>query len=185
MQMTAPPSTPDLDGLFTAGLEGDRIAYQRFLDEVARTMRAFLRKKMAGGGTADVEDVVQDVLIAVHTKRHSWRPDKPVAAWLFAIARYKAIDHWRSQSRHSHLDIADFESVLSDNQSEPVILDHELERAVGALSGRSREVVSEISLKGQSISDTAKTLGMSEGAVRVAFHRGLSALNARFKDSEK
>ncbi|MCP1198090.1 sigma-70 family RNA polymerase sigma factor [Notoacmeibacter sp. MSK16QG-6] len=183
--MTAPPSTPDLDGLFAAGLDGDRIAYQRFLDEVARTMRAFLHKKMGSDKTADVEDVVQDVLIAVHTKRHSWRPEKPVAAWLFAIARYKAIDHWRSHSRHSHLDIADFESVLSDNQAEPVILNYELERAVGALSGRSRDVVSQISLKGQSISDTAKHLGMSEGAVRVAFHRGLSALSERFKDNDK
>ena len=183
--MTTPPTTPDLDGLFAAGLKGDRIAYQRFLDQVARLMRAFLTKKMGHSGAADVEDVVQDVLIAVHTKRHTWRPDKPVAAWLFAIARYKAIDHWRSNARHVHLDIVDFEAVLGDNQSEPVILDHELERAVSALTGRSREVVSEISLKGQSISDTAERLGMSEGAVRVAFHRGLAALTARFKEDRE
>ncbi len=182
--MTTSPM-PDLDGLFAAGLAGDRIAYQRFLEEVARLMRAFLIRKMGAGAAADVEDVVQDVLIAVHTKRHSWRPDKPVTAWLFAIAKYKAIDHWRSNSRHAHLDIADFEAVLGDSHAEPVILDHELERAVGALSGRSRQVVSEISLKGKSISDTATRLGISEGAVRVAFHRGLATLSARFKDEEE
>ncbi|RLQ89393.1 sigma-70 family RNA polymerase sigma factor [Notoacmeibacter ruber] len=185
MQLTAPPPPPDLDGLFVSALNGDVHAYRRFLDEVSKVLRAFLRGKMGAGQAADIEDVVQDVLIAVHKKRHSWQPHKPVAAWLFAITRYKAIDYWRANKRHLHLDIADFEAVLSDHQAEPVILDHELERAVGELSGRSRQVVTEISLNGRSIPDTARQLGISEGAVRVAFHRGLASIRKRFGDEKE
>ena len=81
----------ELARLMRAALAGDDKAYTGFLQDAAGLVRGFARRRTGQGGI-DPEDVVQETLLAVHVKRHTWRADAAVTPWLYAIARHKLID---------------------------------------------------------------------------------------------
>jgi RNA polymerase sigma-70 factor, ECF subfamily len=168
----------DLSGLMRAALAGDEAAYAEFLRRVAQLMHRFARRKVGSSGI-DAEDIVQETLLAIHAKRHTWRDDSPITPWLFAIARYKLIDAMRRRNRRMEVDIADFAETLSAPETEAVNW-RDVGRGLDTLAPGQRSVVTAISVEGRSIGETARTLGMSEGAVRVALHRGLAAIARRF-----
>src|SRR3954466_16262161 len=97
-----------------AALAGDAAAYKRLLGAVAPVLRANARRALARAGQPidQSEDIVQDILLAVHLKRHTWDVDAPLAPWLFAIARNKLIDALRRRGRRVFVDIEDFAEVL-------------------------------------------------------------------------
>ena len=86
-----------LDQLMAAARAGDSAAYRQFLAEAAQRIRARLARKI--GADSELEDLVQECLIAIHQKRHTLDADRPVAPWMNAIAQYKLIDHWRKRGR--------------------------------------------------------------------------------------
>lgn len=168
----------ELAALLRAALGGDDKAYAVFLQRAAALVRGFVRRKAQGA--TDVEDVVQETLLAIHLKRHTWRQDAPVLPWLFAIARYKLIDAWRRRGRRIEVDIDGFSDVIAAPEPEQALSERDLDRVLEALPAGQRSVVSSISVDGNSIAETAMKLGMKETAVRVALHRGLKALAAKF-----
>ncbi|TIX52670.1 MAG: RNA polymerase subunit sigma, partial [Mesorhizobium sp.] len=84
----------ELSRLLKAAIAGDETAYAGFLTRTAALVRGFARRKIVQGGV-DPEDVVQETLLAIHVKRHTWRQDAPVLPWIYAIARFKLIDAFR------------------------------------------------------------------------------------------
>lgn len=168
-----------LAGLLRAALEGDEACYAEFLRAVAQLVRAIARRKLAAAGSAEPEDVVQETLLAIHLKRHTWRPDAPVMPWIHAIARYKIVDAHRRRGRRVEIDIEEFANVLEAESSDTVSA-RDVGKALAGLAEGQRKVVAAISVEGRSISETARALGMKETAVRVALHRGLTAIAARF-----
>src|SRR5262245_37940852 len=91
-----------LRALLLAGLDGDAKAYHAFLQALGAHLRAFLRKRLYRLPD-DIEDIVQEILIAVHNGRHTYLPEQPLTAWTHAIARYKIADYLRHRSRHEAL----------------------------------------------------------------------------------
>ncbi|GGD06145.1 RNA polymerase sigma factor [Aureimonas glaciei] len=180
MMPAFPPPPEGLDALLRAALRGDDRAYGAFLREAARALRAFAARRAPAAPGFDPEDLVQEILMAVHAKRHTWRQEEPVAPWLFAIARHKAVDAYRRHGRRLEIDIAEFAEILASPAAEAVPTPKDVARAVDSLDGRQRAVVASISVEGRSIGETAEKLKITEGAVRVAFHRGLAAIAARF-----
>lgn len=87
----ASPVEERLKGLFLRGLDGNAAAYQAFLCDLTGHLRGFLRKRLFYLQD-DVEDLVQEILLAVHNGRHTYHPDQPLTAWVHAIARYKLAD---------------------------------------------------------------------------------------------
>lgn len=168
----------ELADLLRAALAGDEKAYAAFLNAAASAIRPAVRRR-AGQGAVDVEDVVQETLLAIHLKRHTWRSDAPVLPWLHAIARYKLIDAFRRKGRRIEVDIADFAETLPA-ASEETVSERDLGRVLDVLPSGQRNVVESISIDGKSIGETAVSLNMNEGAVRVALHRGLKAIAKRF-----
>lgn len=168
----------ELGRLLRAALEGDERAYAEFLRRAAALVRGFARRRITQGGV-DPEDVVQETLLAIHLKRHTWRVDAAVGPWLFAIARFKLVDAFRRTGRR-------MEVVLDEGFDAPApepeqrASERDIGRALQSLAPGQRAVVSAISLDGRSIGETARALGMSEGAVRVALHRGLAAIARKF-----
>jgi RNA polymerase sigma-70 factor (ECF subfamily) len=167
-----------------AGLGGDAVAYRRLLEAIVPRLRKF-----AGGGlsraaigNADAEDVVQEILLAIHLKRQTWMSDQPFLPWLNAIARHKLIDVLRRRGRRGEVAIEGLIEILPDETTAPETSHSELTRLVGRLDGKQQSVVSAIALDGDSIRDTASKLDMSEGAVRVTFHRGLKKLATLFRE---
>jgi RNA polymerase sigma-70 factor (ECF subfamily) len=168
----------ELARLLKAALQGDEKAYAEFLRRAAALVRGFARRRITHGGI-DPEDVVQETLLAIHLKRHTWRVDAPVGPWLYAIARFKLIDSFRSVGRRMEVELDEtFDTPVPE--AEESASSREIGRALDMLAPGQRAVVSAISVDGRSIAETAKTLGMTEVAVRVALHRALIAIARRF-----
>ncbi len=169
--------------LMRAGLAGDAAAYRQLLEAIAPRLRKFAVHGLSRIGNADAEDVVQEILLAIHLKRQTWMQDQPFLPWLNAIARHKLIDVMRRKGRRGEVPIEGLIEVLPDTPPEPESSHSELTKLVSRLDGKQQTVISSISLDGNSIKDTATKLGMSEGAVRVAFHRGLKKLASLYREA--
>lgn len=180
----SPETDARLAKMLRAALAGDELAYAGFLREVATLVRATARRRLGGQSDVDPEDIVQETLLAIHLKRHTWRRDGPVGPWIHAIARYKLVDAFRRRGRMVTLDIDMFADVLAEEERHAVH-ERDVERALGCLTDGQRRVVSAISLDGHSISETASRLGLKENAVRVALHRGLSAIARHLGSTRK
>ncbi len=164
-----------------AAIGGDAASYRQLLDSLAHSLRAATRRGFAQVGAApnDVEDVVQETLLAVHLKRHTWDSEQPLGPWVRAIARHKLIDSLRRRGRRIEIPIdAVLDTLAADNEAHSDLDRQDAERLVESLRGRQQTIVRAISIEGQSIREVAERLGMNEGAVRVALHRGLKALAA-------
>jgi RNA polymerase sigma-70 factor, ECF subfamily len=169
--------------LMRAGNAGDADSYRRLLLQLMPVLRAVARRGLASAGMADTdaEDVVQETLLAIHLKRQSWDEDAPLGPWLRAIARHKMIDTLRRRGRRIDLPLDDIAEVLAGGESEPTMLVADVDRRLECLPAGQRNVVRAIAVDGASISEAAARLSMTKGAVRVALHRGLAALAAKFK----
>jgi RNA polymerase sigma-70 factor (ECF subfamily) len=169
--------------LMRAGNAGDAASYRHLLLQLTPLLRAVARRGLAHAGMADTdaEDVVQETLLAIHLKRQSWDEDAPFSPWLRAIARHKMIDALRRRGRRIELPLDDFAEILGGDESEPSMLVADVDRHLECLPAGQRNVVRAIAVDGASISEAAARLSMTKGAVRVALHRGLTALAAKFR----
>lgn len=171
-----PDQAPSLDALLRAANQGDMRAYAAFLHEITPLIRGITRSRASGLGADVCEDVVQETLLAIHQKRHTWRPELPVRPWLYAIVRYKVIDAFRARGRHVHVPIEDFAEILPAEAVADPTERSDAERMIGRLDPRAARVVRAIGIEGTSIADLSSTLDMTETAVRVVLHRGLKKL---------
>lgn len=173
-------------GLMLSANAGNNGAYHRLLKAVAPVLRAAARRGLvrAGQSPDQAEDIVQDILLAVHLKRHTWHEDAPFAPWLFAIARNKLIDALRRRGRRIFVNIDDFAETLPGEQAEDTLPPSEVMTHLKTLPAGQRDVLQSISVDGLSIKEAAAKLAMSEGAVRVALHRGLSNLSSRMQKDQ-
>ena len=171
-------------GLMRSAIAGDSAAYHRLLKAVTPVLRAAARRGLARAGQPgdQAEDIVQDILLAVHLKRHTWDVSAPFAPWLFAIARNKLIDALRRRGRRIFVDIDDFAETLPGEAPAETASASEVAAQLNTLPARQREVLQSIAVDAASIKDTAAKFSMSEGAVRVALHRGLASLTAKLRE---
>jgi RNA polymerase sigma-70 factor (ECF subfamily) len=163
---------------------GDTAAYHRLLSVIAPALRAVARRGLVRSGQPpdQAEDIVQEILLTVHLKRHTWDPTAPFAPWLFTIARNKLIDALRRRGRRVFVNIDDFTEILPGEEAEDSLPATEVLAHLKTLPERQRNVLQSIAVDGLSITETAAKLAMKEGAVRVALHRGLSRLQARAQE---
>ena len=127
---------------------------------------------------AETEDLLQETLLAIHTRRHTYDPAERFTPWVFAIARYKLIDHLR-HTRTSAKDIpledvGDLMSEIDDQRDAESAMD--IERLLTRLSPKASCAIREVKLRGSSVIEAARVCGMSESAVKVSIHRGLRTL---------
>ena len=171
-------------GLMRLANSGDKAAYDRLLKSVAPVLRAVARRGLARAGQPvdQSEDIVQEILLAVHLKRQTWDANAPFAPWLFAIARNKLIDALRRRGRRVFVNVDDFAETIPSEAVAETAPATEVAAQLQSLPARQREVLQSIAVDAISIKDTAAKLAMSEGAVRVALHRGLASLTARLRD---
>ena len=166
----------ELHDLMVRVSAGAQAPYKDLLKRIAILVRAYLRRKLAR--VEEVEDLVQEVLLAVHLKRHTYDLSQPVTAWLHAIARYKLIDHWRRQGRRQTVD--EDEAFLENVEGPSSVQAYEVQRDVSfmltQLPQKQREIVQMIKLEGLSVSEVALKMNMSESAVKVTTHRAIKSM---------
>lgn len=173
----------ELAALMRSARQGDDGAYRRLLVRVTLWLRIVVRRGLAsaGRGPAECEDIVQETLLAMHLKRDTWDGTRPIEPWLRAIARHKLTDHLRRRGYRDHLDIDEWSDSAELSVEGEVTDGMDTKLLLASLPDRQRTIVSEISIEGRSAADVAASLGMSEGAVRVALHRALKSLAALYR----
>ena len=172
-----------LHALFVRGQTGDALAYRQFLQRLSTHLRAFLRRRLFGWPD-DVEDVVQDCLLAMHNQRHTYQTDQPLTAWVHAIARYKVIDLLRAKSGREALQdpLDDDLAVFADVATDASDARRDLQGLLATLPDRHRLPIQHVKIEGLSVAEASRATGMSESAIKVGVHRGLKALAARVRE---
>lgn len=169
-----------LRDLLLAGLTGDERAHRRFLMEAAPLLRGFFRNRLRGGGE-DVEDLVQETLVALHSRRASYDPNFPLNAWMFAIARYRLIDLLRRKRRrggaHERLDMHEFGET--DRAYDAFEARRDLSVLLKRLPAKQQTAIRLVKLEERGVKEAAELTGFSESDIKVSIHRGLKTL-ARF-----
>jgi RNA polymerase sigma-70 factor (ECF subfamily) len=161
---------------------GDEAAYARLLASLAPILRGLARRSLARTRLeSDLEDVVQETLLAIHLKRHTWDETRPFGPWARAIIHHKLVDAARRRGFRVEVPVDNFTDVLAAPMPDPERSVGGLERYLDELPARQRDVVQALTLDGATVRDTALRLRTSEGNVRVALHRGLAALAARIR----
>jgi RNA polymerase sigma factor (sigma-70 family) len=166
----------DWDGLLAAANGGDGRAFARFLVAVSPVLRRIVRARGATLPAHQHEDIVQDVLLAIHLKRHTWDPAQPVRPWLYAVCRHKIADAFRRRGSALHLPVEDFLEVLEGEAAPDPTAARDTATLLARIDARSAEIVRAISLDGESSQEVGQRLSMTDGAVRVAFHRAMRRL---------
>lgn len=166
-----------LQDLMVRAQAGDAAAYRQFLIELSGYLRAFLRRRMTRL-PEEVEDLVQETLLAVHNQRHTYDPARPVTAWLHAIARYKMIDFLRRHSRTDMLTdpLDDVDELLVTAETPATEARHDVAGLLEQLPDKQRLPIVYVKLEAMSVQQAARLTGLSESAVKVGIHRGLKAL---------
>lgn len=172
----------ELKALMLRALGGDGGAYRTLLQRLQSHLRAYYARRI--GRAAEAEDLLQETLIAMHTRRGTYDPTRPFTAWVYAIARYKLIDHFRRTKRRAEdpLDDTDMLFAASDTQAAEARLD--VTRLLSRLPERTQKLIRDVKIEGLSIAEAAARHDMSDSAVKVGVHRGLKALGAKVGDEE-
>jgi RNA polymerase sigma-70 factor (ECF subfamily) len=167
-------TTPDEWGrMMVAAQEGHGGAYQRLLSEIAQSLHRYFQRRLPHG---DVDDAVQETLLAVHRRRHTYDGRYPLGPWLGAIAKRKWIDQLRSLGRRPTEELPDDLSV-GDHESS-VISASVLARLLDELQSAQKRAIMLVKLQGYSIEDACRETGLSASAVKMNIHRGLARLTA-------
>jgi RNA polymerase sigma-70 factor (ECF subfamily) len=171
----------ELKALMLASLDGDAASHRALLGQLSGRLRAYYRGKLAriGRGAVEAEDLVQEAILAIHLKRHTYDPAEPLTPWVHAIARYKLIDFLR-RTRTSLADVpideADTIAAHDDNVDAESTFD--VRRLMERLPKNMQCSIEAVKLDGLSIAEAAKRCGISEPGVKMSIHRGLKTLAA-------
>ncbi|WP_420850173.1 sigma-70 family RNA polymerase sigma factor [Rhodobaculum claviforme] len=172
---------PPWEDLMRAANRGDAAAYRELLQAITPVLRGVVRARGRMLGPEGCEDVLQEVLLAVHMKRQTWREDAPLRPWLYAIARHKTADAFRARGHRIDLPIEAFSEALPAQDIPDPTQAGDMEKVLARLDPRAADIVRGFGMRGETVAETAARLQMTEGAVRVALHRALKAV-ARLRE---
>lgn len=163
-----------------ASLDGDAQAYRTLLSEISGYLRAYFSRRLRDAYVAHAEDLVQETLLAIHSKRLTYDRGRPFTAWMHAVAHHKFVDHVRHHGLRATVPLEDDAPVFARDDIGETTTRRDLDILLAEIPERSSMLIRQVKLEGASISEVAATSGMTESAVKVAIHRGLKALTTRF-----
>lgn len=169
--------------LMIRGLEGDAAAHTALLSELSRLLRSYYGKRLSRD-SADIEDLVQETLIAVHTRRESYDRDRPFTAWAFTMARYKMIDEMRRRGDRVAVPIDEANELFADDAFDSIAARVDLEHLMEDLPEGQRQSIKGVKVDGLSVVEVARKTGLSPSNVKISIHRGLKSLISRAKGGD-
>jgi RNA polymerase sigma factor (sigma-70 family) len=165
--------------LMAAAQRGDSGCYRRLLGELQPWLRRYFARRLP---PAVVDDAVQDTLIAIHEKRHTFDPARPFGPWLAAIARYKWIDRLRAMKRMAAEPLGD--DLATADHGSAVLSATVLNQLLGGLKPAQADAIRLVKIQGFSIEEASARTGQSISLVKVNIHRGLACLTTMVQDQE-
>lgn len=173
-----------LKPLWLRAQSGDEDAYRESLLRIAARLRGYLRRRLQEW-PEDVEDLVQETLLALHLQRGTYDPAVPVSAWVLAIARHKLVDLWRRRGRREHLhdalDDVDESALVAVEAADDAQRD--LGTLLAELPPAQRQAIVLTKVEGLSVAEAAERTGASVSAIKVQVHRGLKRLAQLVKEA--
>jgi RNA polymerase sigma-70 factor (ECF subfamily) len=164
--------------------DGDTVAYLRLLQEITPYLRSLARRWHKDHW--DIEDTVQDILLTLHSIRHTYDPARPFGPWLVGIANRRAIDRLRRRGRQVLREApltAEHEATATASDDNENVLDkHRLNEALGGLPPIQRTAVDLLKLKEMSLMEASDTTGLSIASLKMATHRALRNLRTLLSD---
>jgi RNA polymerase sigma-70 factor, ECF subfamily len=167
-----------------AGLDGDGGAYGQLLAALGGYLRAHFRRRLSAG-SADVEDLVQETLIAIHVKRAVYDRTQPFTPWAYAIARYKLLDHYRRVGARQHVPLDDVGELFAAENPEEGAVRRDIDKLLSRLPARQQRLMRDVKLAGFSMEEAAERSGMSVSAAKVSVHRGMKRLESEVGDEDR
>jgi len=171
-----------LKPLWLLAQAGDEAAYRQCLTLLATRLRGYLKRRLAAHPD-EVEDLVQETLLALHLQRGTYDASLPVSAWAVAIARHKLVDLWRRRGRRDawHDAIDDVDEALLTAAPDDAGARRDLAVLLADLPAAQRQAIVLTKLEGLSVAEAAASTGATESAIKVQVHRGLKRLAERVR----
>ncbi len=174
----------ELKALMLRGLAGDAGAHGRLLSELSGYLRRYFARRL-GADAADVEDLVQEALLAIHLKRATYDPERPFTPWAYALARYKLLDFFRRAGVRRTAPLEEAEALFERVEIEPGAVSADLEKMLGGLNDRQSSLIRDVKITGLSMEEASAKTGMTVGAVKVSVHRAMQAMMKRVRDEDR
>jgi RNA polymerase sigma-70 factor (ECF subfamily) len=168
--LTAPD---DWGGLMVAAQNGHGGAYRRLLGDVSAWLTRYFQRRLPPG---EVDDAVQETLLAIHRRRHTYDPQYPFGPWLAAIAKHKWVDQLRSLGRRPFDELP--QDLAVDDHETSVISASVLASLLEELRPAQAQAILLVKVQGYSIEDASGETGLSPSAIKMNIHRGLARLTA-------
>ena len=169
----------ELRALMLAGMDGDASAHVALLKRLSTRLRAYFTNQLRriGRGSADAEDLTQETLIAIHTRRHMYDRTQLFTPWVQAIARYRLVDYLRrTRVSAGDLEMEELQDVLCEDEAAETDSRLDLESLLAHLPAKMRRAIELVKLGGLTTSEAAAAADMSPSAIKVSVHRGVKAL---------
>ena len=172
-------SEAQLKSWMLGGLDGDAAAHNALLRALVPLLNSFFRRRL-NGVREDVEDLVQETLVSVHTRRASYDRTRPFTAWLYAVARYRMVDHYRRAKLSVPIEDLD-EILVAEGFEEALSARLDVDNLLSALSPKQARAIRDTHIDGKSVAEAAVGAGIGESDVKVSVHRGLKSIVNRIR----
>lgn len=178
----------ELSQLMRSSQTGDANSYRQLLTRIRGMLAKYIENSFSRFGMttgSGQEDVLQEVLLAIHVKRHTYDSEQFFLPWMYAIARYKLIDHLRKNKVKSTLSLDDelenIESLMVIENTAEV----DIEKLLTALPEKQRVVLELVKLQGLSIEEASRKTGFSASDIKVTVHRAIKTLQEKVKEESR
>ncbi len=163
--------------LARAAARGDASSFGLLYDAYIGDIYRFVYYKTHHRPTA--EDVTADIFTKAFASIGSYAETAGTfRTWLYAIARRTIIDHYRTS--HPTAQIEDAWDIPEDSSQERdtdmQLFLEKVQTQLAALPSDQRDIILLRVWEGLSYQEIAERLGKSEGSCKMAFHRGITAL---------
>ena len=162
---------------------GDPAGAEALFSRYAGPILGFTERML--GSRAEAEEVTQDVFLKMIARCEQYDGRASVSTWLFAIAANASRDRLRSAWRTTSVPLEGVPEPKGEGSIEGGLLEKEKRRAVRALERLTREQREALLLaryRGMPYAEVARTLGISEGAVKTRVFRAVETLRALFAE---
>ena len=170
--------------LMLLGLQGNAQAHGQMLSQLAQLLRKFFQRRLSYEH-AEVEDLVQETLLAIHTRRATYDPTQAFTAWAYAVARYKLIDYLRRQRLRVTLNIDDCADLFGVEVTHAEDASRDVNDLLAELPAAQRTAIELTRIEGLSMEEAAARSGQSVSGIKVGVHRGLKKLSTLLSSSDR
>ena len=172
----------DFEALMQQALQGDRRAYADVLQATACLLRPYLTKRLSF--TAEIDDIMQKILLSIHKARHTYDGDRPYKPWVYAIARFRLQDYWRthySDRLYHALALSHVENFLQVAVTQSTFTYESISGEIAKLPPKQAAILKMLHHEGATAKEVAQKIGMRVSAVKVTAHRACKILKSKLE----